>query len=333
VDLNTPESKSEQADKSKGRLDAPATPGTPETPAQTHGSSRAESGFTIEQMVSEYRALRASVIRLWVEEEGELEAKDLQDVVRFNEAIDQALAEATSRYTQDLNRSKEMFLATLSHDLRTPVGAILGSARVLENTQGMPDVPLKMASLIVRSSQRMSALIDDLLDFTRSRLGQGLQIAPIHIDIAEVCRQTVEEIAALHPQQVVNIEACGELHGEWDAPRLSRALSNLISNAVQYGSSNTPINVTIRGGADEVVIAVQNWGSVIPADQLTRIFDPLHRIEGGKPVAPRNNLGLGLYIADEIVAAHGGTIAVESSQDNGTTFTIRLPKRVEIRAA
>jgi signal transduction histidine kinase len=333
ADLNTYQSKSEQVDKSKGKLDARAKEGTPETPAESHGSSRAKSGFTIEQMVSEYRALRASVIRLWVEVEGEPETKDLQDVIRFNEAIDQALAEATSRYTQDLNRSNEMFLAMLSHDLRTPVGAILGSASVIKDTQGVSDVPLKMASLIVRSSQRMTALIDDLLDFTRSRLGQGFPIARTHIDIAEVCRQTVDEIAALHPQHVVNLEACGELQGEWDAPRLSRVLSNLISNAVQYGSSNTPINVTIHGSAAEVVIAVQNWGPLIPANELTRIFDPMHRIEGDKPVAPRNNLGLGLYIADEIVAAHGGTIAVESSEENGTTFTIRLSKRVESRAA
>lgn len=333
ADLNTYESKSEQADKSKGKLDAPAKAGTAETPAQSHGSSRAKSGFTIEQMVSEYRALRASVIRIWVEEEGELETKDIHDVIRFNEAIDQALAEATSRFTQDLNRSKEMFLAMLSHDLRTPVGAILGSASIIKNTQGVTDVPVKMASLIVRSSQRMTALIDDILDFTRSRLGQSFQIARTHIDIEEVCRQTVEEITALYPQHVVNLEAYGELQGEWDAPRLSRVLSNLISNAVQYGSSNTPINVTIHGRADEVVIAVQNWGPVIPAKELMRIFDPMHRIEGDKPIASRSNLGLGLYIADEIVAAHCGTIAVESSQENGTTFTVRLPKRVEGRTA
>ena len=174
----------------------------------------------------------------------------------------------------------------------------------------------------------MDALVGDLLDFTRSRLGGGIPIVRADMDIAKVCRHAVEEIAALHPQRVVNVEATGELHGQWDGARVSQALSNVISNAVQYGSDKTPINVTLRGDADEVVLAVQNRGPVIPADQVNKIFDPMHRIEGDKPVEPLRNLGLGLYIAERIVAAHGGTIGVESSEEKGTTFTIHLPKRV-----
>jgi signal transduction histidine kinase len=327
ADLNTPQTKLEQVDKSEGKSDAEPGSEGPDTAAQSHGAARAESGFTVEQMVSEYRALRASVTRLWIDAGGELTRTDLDDLVRFNESIDQALAESTSRFTQDLEQSKEMFLAMLGHDLRTPLGAIIGSAHIMVNTKDLPEIALKSAFLILNSSQRMNALVGDLLDFTRSRLGRGIPIVRAEMDIAKVCRQTVEEIAALHPQRVVNFEATGEVQGQWDRARMTQAFSNVISNAVQHGSDKTPINVVVRGGADDVEVTVQNRGSVIPTNELDRIFNPLYRIGGDKPVAPRENLGLGLYITERIVAAHGGSIAVDSSDKHGTTFTIRLPKR------
>ena len=329
ADLNTPQTKLEQADKSEGKSDA--EPGDPDTPAQSHGAARAESGFTVEQMVSEYRALRASVTRLWIDATGELTREELDDLVRFNEAIDQALAESTLRFTQDLEQSKEMFLAMLGHDLRTPLGAIIGSAHIMVNTKDLPEIALKRAFLILNSSQRMNALVGDLLDFTRTRLGRGIPIVQADMDIARVCRQTVEEIAALHPQRVVNFEATGEVRGQWDRARMTQAFSNVISNAVQHGLDQTPINVVVRGGADDVEVTVQNRGPVIPTSELDKIFNPLHRIEGDKPVAPRENLGLGLYITERIVTAHDGSISVESSEENGTTFTIHLPKRPRTR--
>ncbi len=326
ADLNMPQTRLQQVDKSEGKSDAQPDSADPDTAAQSHGAARAESGFTVEQMVSEYRALRASVTQLWIEAAGELSRQDLHDLIRFNEAIDQALAESTSRFTQDLEHSKEMFIGMLGHDLRTPLGAIIGSAHIMVNTKGLPEIALKRAFLILNSSHRMNALVGDLLDFTRSRLGRGIPNVRADMDIGKVCRQTVEEIAALHPQRVVNFDVTGEVQGQWDRARISQAFSNVISNAVQHGSDTTPINVVVRGGADDVEVAVQNRGPVIPANELERIFNPLHRIEGDKPVAPRENLGLGLYITDRIVAAHGGTIRVESS-DEHTTFTFHLPKR------
>jgi signal transduction histidine kinase len=333
LDLNTTQDKLQQSDKSQGKSDAILNSAVADTAAQSHGAARADSGFTVEQMVSEYRALRASVIRLWVEATGELGQTDIEDLMRFNESIDQALAEGISRYARNLNQSKEMFLAMLGHDLRTPLAAIIGSAHVIVNTNDVSEKPFKMASLILSSGKRMNALVGDLLDFTRTRLGGGIPIIRSRMDIAEACRQAVEEVSALHPERVINFEAAGDLQGQWDKARVSQALSNLLSNAVQYGADKTPIKVTIRGEAAEVRLAVHNWGSVIPANELNRIFDPMYRIEGDKLVAPRSNLGLGLYITERIVAAHGGTIDIESSQEKGTTFTIHLPKPKEIEAS
>jgi signal transduction histidine kinase len=326
TDLNTRQTKVEQVDKSEGKSDAdPAAKGA-NTAAQSHGAARAVSGFSVQEMVSEYRALRASVIRLWIDAAGELTRQDLDDLVRFNEAIDQALAESMSRFSQHLEHSKEMFLGMLGHDLRTPLGAIIGSAHIMVNTKDLPETALKRAFLILNSSQRMNGLIGDLLDFTRSRLGHGIPIVRADMNLAHVCRQTVEEIAALHPDRVVNFDATGQVEGQWDRARLTQAFSNVISNAVQHGSQTTPITVMVRGGADDVAVAVHNRGPVIPTNELGKIFNPLHRIEGDKPVTPRENLGLGLYITERIVAAHGGTIGVESSDEHGTTFTFHLPK-------
>lgn len=325
-DLNTSQTKSQQADKSEGKSDAEPQPGGSETAAQAHGAGRADSGLTVEEMVSEYRALRASVTRLWIETTGELTRQDLEDLVRFNEAIDQALAESISRYTQEIDQSKEMFIAMLSHDLRTPLGAIIGQAHVMANTPDVPETFSKKASVILRSGHRMNALVENLLDFTRSRLGRGIPIIRVQTDLVKVGRHTVEEIAAMHPERVVRFEASGELEGQWDEARVSQAMSNVINNAVQHGSASTPISVTIRDDGDEVRLAVHNSGPVIPAKELSKIFNPMHRIEVEEPVAPRSNLGLGLYIADRIVVAHGGTIDVESSTEKGTTFIIHLPK-------
>ena len=177
----------------------------------------------------------------------------------------------------------------------------------------------------------MHALVGDLLDFTRSRLGDGIPIVREELDLAVLCRQAVDEIAALHAHRVMNFEAAGQLQGQWDGARVSQALSNVISNAVEHGSDDTPINVTLRGEADDVELAVQNWGPVIPSDELDKIFAPLHRIEVDNLATPSSHLGLGLYITDRIVAAHGGTIVVHSSEAGGTTFTIRLPKRMQTR--
>lgn len=146
ADLDTPQGGEAQAQKSKGM--APADDGAEATAAEEHGAGRAESGFTIEQMVSEYRALRASVIRLWSKSRGELGPRDLVDLTRFNEAIDQSLAESVTRYTQELDQSKEMFLAILGHDLRTPLGAVLTSAKFMLETQELKEPSLTLTSRI-----------------------------------------------------------------------------------------------------------------------------------------------------------------------------------------
>ncbi len=326
-DLATPQGGREQAEKSKGQ--APDETGGSITAAQEHGAERAESGFSVEEIVSEYRALRASVIRLWTKEQDALAESDLEDLTRFNEAIDQSLAESVTRYASDLNASKDMFLAILGHDLRTPLGAIVMSSQFMLETQDLKEPILSMTSRIASSSTRMNRMIGDLLDFTRSRLGSGIPIVRADDNMERVARDVVDEIVSAHPERAIEIVSNGPQQGHWDCPRISQALSNLIGNALEHGSAGTPVKVTLGGDDESVFVAIHNRGATIPAGHLNGLFDPMKRQEAkkGGGSGPTANLGLGLYIADRIVVAHQGWIGVTSTDTDGTTFTVHLPRK------
>jgi signal transduction histidine kinase len=326
ADLRTPQTRTEQSEKSKGNADGNA--GGPDTPAEVHGAGRAGSGFTIGEMVSEYRALRASVIRLWTKENGTLTCEDLEDLTRFNEAVDQALAESITRYTSDVDRSKDMFLAILGHDLRSPLGTVQMASQFMLEMGELKEPNLTLTARIVRSTKRMNQMVGDLLDFTRSRLGSGVPIVRAEMDMGKVVREAVDEVAAANPESVIQLETAGDLHGNWDIARINQVLANLLGNAVQHGSAKTTISVSVRGEPDAVVLRVHNRSPVIPASELPGIFGPFKRLKNGESAvgSATSSLGLGLYIAERIVAAHGGTIEVESSEETGTAFTVRLPR-------
>jgi signal transduction histidine kinase len=322
ADLDTPQTKREQASKATGEDDASLGS---DTAANAHGTDRAATGFSPIDVVSEFRALRASVLRLWSEAQSQFSRDDLEEATRFNEAIDQQLVESMTRYARDVEHSKDLFLGVLSHDLRNPLGAIMMSATVMMTTEG-PDWPQHTtASRILTAGTRMDGLIGDLVDFTRNRLGTGIPIVRSEMDMETICRQTVDEIVAFHPRCVVKLKASGELHGNWDSGRIAQALSNLCGNAFQHGA-DAPIDVVVRGEGDHVVISVRNQGSQIPSSRLNDIFNPFNQLDPGsaKPKDARS-IGLGLYIVQAIVTAHQGTIDVESNE-RGTTFTVRLPR-------
>jgi signal transduction histidine kinase len=323
ADLDSRQTKCEQASKATGKDDASVAS---DTAANAHGTDRAATGFSPIDVVSEFRALRASVLRLWSEAQRQFSREDLEEVTRFNEAIDQQLVESMTRYAHDVEHSKDLFLGVLCHDLRNPLGAIMMSATVMMTTEG-PDWPQhKTAARILNAGTRMDGLIGDLVDFTRNRLGSGIPIVRSEMDMETICRQTVDEITAFHPRCAVNFKASGDLHGSWDSGRIGQAVSNLCGNAFQHGSENAPIDVAVRGEADHVVVAVHNKGHRIPKSRLHDIFNPFTQLEPGstKPEDSRS-VGLGLYIVQAIVIAHEGTIDVESNE-RGTTFTLRLPR-------
>jgi signal transduction histidine kinase len=325
ADLERPQSDSVQVEKARGELDAGDARGA--TAAQEHGAGRAGSGFTVAQMVAEFRALRASVTRLWLAEDEAGARTDMADLIRFNEAIDQAIAESVSRYSQAVAQSQERFLAILSHDLRSPLGAIIMATRFMLDAGGLEEPNRTLITRASSSARRMNQMVLDLVEFTRTRLDDTIPIVRSEVDGLRLVHEVVVEIAAAYPDSVIQVEAGGDLSGQWDADRLTQALTNLVANAVQHGERGQPIRVSARSGADEVTFSVHNEGSPIPLEQQQAIFEEGHRIGGRTAATDRRHQGLGLYIVERIVASHGGNVSVHSTMDEGTTFTIRLPRK------
>jgi signal transduction histidine kinase len=326
ADLDTPQAEHESIAKSKGL--GPQAEG--DTAAETHAADRVAAGFTGEQVMAEYRALRSSVLRLWTCQVAAMSAGDIQDMVRFNEAIDQAQTESMARYAKMLREAQNLFLAILGHDVRTPLGAISMGAQVLLQDQTLPSKALKVGLRIFNSSKRMDAIVRDLLDFSTSHLGDGIPVDPHTVDLSEVCHGVVEEAKTFHPDRKIDVTIEGNATGAWDEARMAQAFSNLISNAIQHGRPDSAIKVSLRGFPDEVVYEVRNEAEVIPPAELRTLFDPVKRFAIRPPservASGTQNLGLGLYVVKQIVAAHEGEISVSSSEDDGVVFSARLPR-------
>jgi len=318
VDLRTPQSREQQVVKGQGR--APVELNAAETIAQTHGVLRARNGFDIRQLVSEYRALRACVLRL-ASDACAPHALRMDDVMRFNEAIDQALAESVCFYSTQVERARNLLLGMLGHDMRSPLQAIRMTAAHLKAMNAGADVS-NAATRLIRSGARMQSLLDGLVDFNRTQFGLGVNVSRVAGDLGEHCASGLEEVRIVCPSRTFEFSAQGDCSGLWDRQRIEQLVSNLVNNAVKYGTPDTPIQVTVTGGEGEVTIDVVNQGVLEVSGDPSQLFEPLQRGHRDNAREPAS-LGLGLFIAREIAQAHGGSIAVRS--DSGSTvFSVRL---------
>ncbi|WP_095192083.1 sensor histidine kinase KdpD [Pseudomonas sp. Irchel 3A7] len=325
-DMAKPQSASEQMAKARG--EGPEKTPSLDKAGASHGELRHTVGFDLVQMTSEFRHLRACVIRLWVDS---LESPDMayfQDMIRFNEAIDEALAESTAAYAEQVNRSRDIFLAILGHDLRAPLQAVSMSTELLMRKTSLEGDALTCANSIKRGTRHMAAMVNDLLELVRSRLGKSLPIDPAPTDLAAVAQAAIAQACAGNPECDPTLKVAGNMQGVWDAARLSQLLQNLIGNALQHGSTKGAVTVTLNGEPDAVHLAVHNYGEPIAEKDIGTIFDPLVRSADEELGHPSTSLGLGLFIVKEVVDAHGGTVEVSSSETDGTLFTVMLPRKV-----
>ena len=322
-DLSTPQTKEAQAEKSKGR--APRLIEAAETAAQTHAVLRARSGFDINQMVAEYRALRASVLRLWMDAYEPHEI-NLDDVVRFNEAIDQGITESIGFFTAQVDQARNLLLGMLGHDMRNPLNSILMTAQYLGALNAGATVS-EASSRLIRSGSSIRALLDDLIDFNRTTLGLGIKIDLADVDLAALFRDELEQLRGAHPSRKIELEVVGDTRGHWDGVRLQQLLRNLVVNAIIHGAADRPIHVVLTGDEADVTIEVKNSGPTIEREMLKQIFDPLKRGLGqGNRDDNGAGLGLGLYIVREVARAHGAEVTVRSHKGE-TVFAVRLPRR------
>jgi len=234
----------------------------------------------------------------------------------------QQLAHELREKTETL-RLNEMLTAALSHDLRSPLNAVLTSAVLIQRRSTEQPVQ-ETAARILASGKRMSRMIEDMLDMARARLAGGIPIKREAADLGALLDRVVAEVQAAWPERRIEVDKSGDLHGNWDGERLAQVTSNLLGNALQHGDEGDAVQVNVDAGkADAVVISVSNSGT-IPAELLPQLFDPFR---GSQRQAGRaEGLGLGLYIVQQIVLAHGGSVAVKSGANNRTTFTVSIPR-------
>jgi signal transduction histidine kinase len=321
LDLQRPQSEAQQEAKSKGE----GGRGRAQTPAETHADVRMLSGFDIESMITEYRALRASVLKLWAQQ-GAPGPDQVEEMTRFNEAIDQAIAESVSRYTQQTKKSTDLFIGILGHDIRNPLGTIVMSAEILARSL---QTPQNVVTTIINSAVRINGLIEQIVDFTLAQVNGAMSIRRVAGDLHDQLLKIIHESQARNHAQAIELRMRGDFLGSWDESRMGQLLSNLLGNAIRYGDPARPITVEMWSEAAEVSFSVHNFGPAIRQEDLSRIFEPLARGTGIEIAAARREpagVGLGLYICREIVRAHGGTLTVKSTEELGTTFTVRLPR-------
>ncbi|WP_424631733.1 ATP-binding protein [Bradyrhizobium sp. SYSU BS000235] len=325
-DLDTAQTPRERFDKSRG--DGPKDSPFSQSAAEIHAALRLADGFDIDQMVSEYRALRASVVKQWLAHHQVSANTDIEDLTRFNEAIDQAVTESVAHYTKTINNSRNLFLGVLGHDLRNPIGAVSMGAQWMERSGTTSPKQAKVISEIRTAAGRATQILNDLLDLTRSSFGTAIPVAKTKIDIAALCQEIADELRAINGDRHFRVAHEGDPIGSWDSARLGQVLSNLMGNAIQYGDVLSPITVRVAGNDPEnVTITVHNLGSPIPPETQKLIFQSWMRGQDVKnPPEHSTHLGLGLYIARLIVEAHGGDISVTSNEQTGTTFSLRLPR-------
>jgi len=349
-DMKAPQTKGQQSSKSKGEGDAGHLSDGVDSASEQHGADRVASGFDLAAVVAEYRALRASVLRLWHESGPTADLRDIEDVTRFNEVIDQSLAEAVEGYTRQvdqhrealvianaaraasdsLNRANDEFLAVLSHELRTPLSAIVTWVNMLR--RGIPDAEVlaKGLDVIARSTKAQVRLIEDVLDLSRIVSGK-LALDLQRCELVGIVKAAVDAVRPTAAARNITLDVQLNLsadHAAIDATRMQQVVGNLLDNALKFTPVGGRVGVTLSSEPSEVRIEVNDTGDGINAAVLPHIFDPFRQADSSTR-RMTGGLGLGLSIVKHVVEAHGGTVEAHSEGlGKGSTFTVRLPTRV-----
>ncbi len=322
-DMGSLQTKEEQRIKSRGNKDLNSV----ETHAASqHGEQRLDFGFDFMQLSSEFRALRASVLRLWAEKSREENWKtDFHDMIRFNEAVDEVWMISLKRFQEKLDESKNIFLGILGHDLRNPIATIKGSHSILKLSENLSEKEKKTLQYSDMSIDHMTKLINNLLELTELRLGSGMTVDRVELDLISLFKEIVHEQQLAYPKVNFISDIEGPVIGNWDKLRFTQMMTNLITNAVKHGKPDGTVKLKLFADEENAHFSVHNNGPHIPEDILERIFDGRFSAIN-KSSASERSYGLGLLIVKEIVEGHQGRVTVSSCPEDGTIFTTIIPK-------
>lgn len=315
-----------------------------------HGGERVTSGFDLWAVIAEYRALRASVLRLWRRSEPVPDLRDVDDLTRFNESIDQSLTVSVRSYgaqverdrtvmlgseqaarsdAEKANRAKDLFLATLSHEMRTPLNAIVGWLSILQQESVEAERMQEGLRVIDRNTRAQVQLIDDVLDVSRIVSGKlRVQIYPC--ELSEVITAGVDVMRPAAEARGITLSVQldpAASSSSCDGVRIQQVVWNLVSNAVKFTPKGGHVDISLSRDQSSTCIRVRDDGAGISGGLLPHIFDRFRQADSGTR-RRFGGLGLGLSIVKYIVEAHGGTVEAQSAGEGlGSTFTIRLPIR------
>lgn len=353
AEMTSTQSADQQCEKSKGEGNHTVAGVRMDRASEKHGSERYASGFELWAVISEYRALRASVIRLWRESNPKPDSHELEDVTRFNECMDQSLTEAVRSYTEqvardrgtllenervarreaeDANRAKDMFLATLSHEMRTPLNAIVGWVSILRTADCNAGNLAKGLEVIERNTKAQARLIEEVFDVSRIVSGKfRLEIS--ECDLVELIQAGMDSVRPAAEAKGITLAA--ELDSaarlaSCDPARINQVLWNLLSNSMKFTDKGGNVSVTLTRDGSDLRIAVSDDGQGISAELLPFVFDRYRQADNSSR-RQYGGLGLGLSIVKYVAEMHGGTVEAQSAgEGHGSTFIIRLPTRAVV---
>lgn len=288
-----------------------------------HADHRLAQEYGLREVVAEYRLLRRVVLDVYAQHATDMSPESrarLPPLVTFNENIDHAITDAVDHYMLQRERMREYFVGMLSHDLRDPLNAITLCNEMLLRREDLDEADRQLLARMRSNAQRMSRLIADMLDVTRSRLGGGLPITPGPADLAEIVCATVDELSSGQPERRIECPAPrqdADLAGRWDAMRVGQAVSNLVANALKHGGD--PIRVATFDEGDAVALEVASCGE-IPVEMRKRVFEPFSTRDASA------GTGLGLFITSEIARVHGGVLRLVPDTPGETRFRLELPR-------
>lgn len=286
-----------------------------------HGGIRAGIlGYALHEVIFEFHILRQIVFGV-LEEEAPLGRSD-RDIIL--DAVEQAVNDAASGFSDTLRDVQQHFAVTLTHDLRGPLTTAKAAAQIILRRPDRPELVEKSAFYVVSSMERLDQMIRDILNASKLRSGEGLTLKLVECDLAALVHEVVDEFRMSDPERFV-IRATDGVAGSWDPEGLRRVLQNLVANAVKYGMPTSPITITLEEAGQVVRLTVHNGGNPIPAEKQAVLFESYRRLDEDGEIS---GWGLGLYLTRGIVEAHGGSIRLESSPESGTSFIVELPRSV-----
>jgi signal transduction histidine kinase len=334
--MDAPQTGFEQSEKAQGRQPLAKVEASE---AEQHAALRIIDGFTVDQVIGEFRALRASILRLWIKHRSADIQADPTQITRFNESIDQMVSESVGRHghlereAREHSTRRDAFLATLSHELRGPLAAIVNGVHIVEIWGATHASLAPVAAMMSRQAQHLRRLLDDLLDLARISRNR-LSISCVPTDIRQCVQDAVdancEEITqGAHILKFDIPEA--PLVGEVDCTRIVQVISILLNNAVKYSPAGSRIDVSLTRDNEYAVISVRDDGIGIAAEMLPRIFDAFY-VTNENDLA-KQGLGIGLWLARKLVELHAGTIVAKSEgQTRGAEFCAAIPLAIAVAA-